>query len=154
MKNNLLSLTPNKDIIITQENITLKYLEKEIAISVRKPAGLVIKINGGEEKVITQDDCIITEGKLRFAIRIEEDKYVLVPQVDDLEITGSINQPMVLKVVQNNLRNCLHTINKISELEQTEKQIGSSKIEGDLISNSTRGYALACQLYLIFKWID
>jgi hypothetical protein len=149
MTYSLLALKPNQDFQLNQVKTQFACQGLKIQLEIDPNEGLLLQINDGNKIAITQDMPMSIEG-VRFTIKVDDGSFALFPQSDGIEIIGNVNDPDVYKVMQNNLRSCLNTITKVSELEQNEKQLGASKVEGNQSSASNQGYALLCQLYLLF----
>jgi hypothetical protein len=143
----ILTIKPNQDVLLTAKT-ELQCRGHRILIETDPDTGTSIQIDEGSKILITQDFPMSIDG-VHFTLKIENDGVVLFPQSDGLEVRGNASDPVVHRIIQSNLRACLLTINKVSELEQDERQQGASKIEGNVTSDSNRGYALLCQLYLI-----
>jgi ankyrin repeat protein len=147
MTYSLVAVKPNIDYILDQHQCHVKHNNSTASISYnRETASAEVNIDGIISTVTK--DATFKVGDARFTVKIEDGQCVFFPQSDGLQAQGDFNNSFVHKCIQNNLRNVMAVINKVSELEQNEKRINASTIAGYNAADAAQGYALACQLYL------
>jgi ankyrin repeat protein len=144
----LVSVKPNIDYPLDQHYGQVKCNDHTATITFNPElASADINIDG-IVKTITKD-AGFKVGDARFTVKFEDGKCIFFPQSDGMQAQSEFTNSLVHQCVQNNVRDAMTAINRVSELEQSEARLNASAIEGYNARDAAQGYALICQLYLI-----